>query len=111
MGRLTGALVLVLVLVACSGSSTPTYNDAAVRAKAVDLVSTRQLLAPNGGPIATEDLAALFQIVKGACQSKNALIAMTRTMSTNPYLLAMTMKLVNAGCPDLVKETGIVVSG
>lgn len=109
-------LILVLGLAACGGdNSTPAvnraYNDAAVQAKAVEMVSSNELLAPNGGPISQSDLASLFQIVRNACQSKENLEALTHTMSANPYLLAMTFKLIKAGCPDVMKALGVTVNG
>lgn len=105
-------LILVLGLVACGGDNkAPAYNDDAVQAKAVELVSSRELLAPNGGPISTDDLATLLQIVRTGCQSKENLRTMTNTLARSPYMLVQAFKLAQAGCPDVVKALGVTVNG
>jgi uncharacterized membrane protein len=105
------ALVMTLVvLAACGGGGGPAYDDGAVRAEATTLVATGELLAPNGGPIAEQDLAALFQVVKEGCQSPAKMRALAQSLAANPYLLAMAMRLANAGCPKLVAGMGITVA-
>jgi hypothetical protein len=73
------------------------------------MVADRQLVAPNGGPIAQEDLAALLQIVKESCKGPGKIQALVNTLGANPYLLAQAMHLVNVGCPKLVADMGIKV--
>jgi hypothetical protein len=79
------ALVMTLVvLAACGGGGGPAYDDGAVRAEATTLVATGQ--------------------------SPAKMRALAQSLAGNPYLLAMAMRLANAGCPKLVAGMGITVA-
>jgi hypothetical protein len=104
-----------MVLIACSSDSSvtshPAYDATAVSHVMAMMVSHGEWVSPSGGPVSANDQQQMLLVVQEACKGPGKLQALIQgPMRANPYLLAMTMKLVNAGCPKLVSDMGIKVN-